>query len=686
MPFGSIQVKPGVNTVATPTLNSAGISKSNLVRFRGGLPEKLGGWSRFITSSLDSITRALHAWKDNNSNKWLAAGNLNSLNVISGPNVQDITPQYKVTNPIVNISTVAGSTTVTINDLSIGLLTTYDSVYFNTPVSIGGLILSGLYPVTGTPVTARYTITAGLPATSTVNNGGAVPQFTATSGSANVTVRLVAHGLSVGSKFYFPVPTNIGGVSISGVMTVASVIDVDNFVIAVMTKAAASASAYMNSGNAQYLYYLSVGPSLVTGSGVMGPIASNPIAAGYTSGSIATQTGAAVMSTDWTLDNWGDILLACSRGGPVYYWNPSSGFSTAVAVGTGPPQCNGIFIAMPAQILVTWGSASTLTSGNTSSALDPLIVRWSDQLNFTNWVVSSRTQAGSFHIPTGSEIRGGIQGANAAYIFTDVDVWSMTYIGYPLVFSFNNIYSSDGLVGPHAVTDFRGSTFWMGNNNFYMVGGGGVNLIPCPVWDNVFQDLDRANANKCVAAANDQFSEVWFFYPSVSGGTGECDKYVKVNISEGFVWDYGTMSRSAWQSYSVLGQPIGADPTTRYLQQHETSYGADGAAMDSYFETGFFPYGDGETFSVIDHFEPDMKFTTSNSSTPSASISVTLTAVNYPTDTASMVHSSVMTSTTEYISPRVRGRQAKWKIETNDATSWWRVGNTRYRFNPGGRR
>ena len=686
MPFGSIQVRPGVNTIATPTLNSAGISKSNLIRFRGGLVEKLGGWLKYITMPLDSICRALHAWKDNNGNKWLAAGNLMSLDVISGQTVFNITPEYLINNPAVNVSTVNGSTTVTIVDTSLGVLTTYDSVYFNTPISVGGIILSGIYQVTGTSIATEFFIQSALPATATVNSGGAVPVFTTTTGSAIVSVAFANHGLSVGNKFYFPIPTNVGGLSVSGVMTVSIVTDTDHFSVTATTKASVTTTASMNGGNAQYLYYLSIGPTLVSGSGVMGPIASGPLAASFTTGTSGTQTGTPITTTDWSLDNWGDILVACARGGPVYYWNPSSGFSTAVAVGSGPPQNNGIFIAMPAQILVAWGSASSLTSGNTNAALDPLIVRWSNQLDFTNWAVNSRTQAGSFHIPTGSAIIGGIQGSNAAYIFTDVDVWSMNYIGYPLVFGFNNVYSADGLIGPHAVTNFRGSTFWMGNNNFYMVGGGGVNLIPCTVWDNVFQDLDQGNSNKCVAAANDEFSEIWFFYPSVSGGTGECDKYAKVNVSEGFIWDYGTLSRSAWQSHSVLGSPIGADPMTLYLQQHETSYSADGAAMDSFYETGYFPYGDGETFAVIDHFEPDMKYTTFNSSTPSANINVTLTAVNYPNDAASMVSSTVMTSTTEYLSPRVRGRQAKWKVETNDATSWWRTGNIRFRFSPGGRR
>lgn len=689
MPFGSIQLKPGVNTIATPTLNVAGVSQSNLIRWKDGLPEKYGGWTRYVPSSMGSVTRALHAWQDLNQNKWLASGNLSSLKVMLSGSVTTITPQMTGSNVLLNVSSVKGSKVITIVDPNISNLIQYDSVFMNTPISIGGLIIAGLYQINATGASgSSYTIVANSPATVTENNVGTIPQFTTTTGSNIVTVTLLNHGLSTGDKFVFPVPSAVAntGITINGVYSNIVVVDSANFTITASVPAATDTALYtMNNGLAGYQYGLTGGPSIASASGGIGPIGQFAIGEGFviiTSNS--PQTGTPITTTDWSLDNWGEILLACPRGGEIWYWPPSSGFQSMIPIGTGPRFNNGIFVAMPQQILVAWGSTSTLTSANTDAAQDPLIVRWSDQLDFTNWNVNINTQAGSFHIPTGSEIRGAIQSPQQALIFTDLDCWSMQYMGPPLVFGFNQIGTGCGLVGSHAVANLYGRTYWMNDSNFFFTTGQGVQEIPCTVWDNVFQDLDTANKSKCVAAANSAFNEITFFFPSISGGTGECDKYAKLNVVSG-LWDYGSLSRSAWVDTTVLGNPIGADPTTTLLQTHESGYDNDGSAMDSFFETGYFPYGDGENFGVIDYFEPDMKWKTVNGSS-TAQVAVTLTAVPSPNGAQMISGPATMTSTTEYITPRLRGRQIKWRLETVDLGSWWRLGNIRYRFTVDGRR
>ena len=696
MPFSSIKLNPGVNTIATPTLNSAGISKSNLIRYRMGLVEKLGGWTKLVSNMMDSITKALHVWIGLDGHAFLAAGNLNSLMFSGHGSVYNITPQSLLTNPSLNITTILGTSNVSIVDTAISNMTQFDAVFFNTPITIGGIILTGFCQIIRGSAT-NYTVNTGQIAISSVSNAGAVPTLTTTAGASTVLVSFANHGLTLSSKFNFPIPTVVGGITVFGSLSPVLINDANSFTVSSPFAAVSAQIVSMNSGNAQYLYYVSLSPSVSGQYGALGPIGQFAVGEGYAYQSpISTQVGTPITAMDWTFGNWGEYLLACPRGGPIFYWNPHSGFGNMIPLGSGPGQNNGIFVSMPQQILVAWGSAATLISGNTNTVLDALLVRWSTMLDFTNWQVTSNTQAGSFRISTGSEIRGAIQGPCSALIFTDIDVWSMNYIGYPLVFGFNQIYAGGGLVGPHAVTTMRNSVFWMGNDNFYMSAGsgsaawtsaGGVSIIPCTVWDAVFQDLDTKNVNKCVAGANDDFSEITFFYPSISGGTGENDKYAKVNIAEGYTWDTGSMSRSAWYGRSILGYPIGADPSSLYLYQHETSYSADGDPMDTYFETGYFGYGDGENFSVVDHFEPDMKFTTVNSSTPPSNINVTITSVNYPNDIASMVAGPLtMTSTTEYLTPRLRGRQMKWRIETNDSTSWWRLGEVRYRFNVDGRR
>lgn len=685
MPFGAITVRPGVNTVATPTLNQAGISASNLIRFRDGLPEKMGGWMRFVPNAMDSITRELHAWEDLDNNSWLAAGSLLSLKVINAGVVTDITPQTLVTDTVIDVTTNAGSPIVTIVDTNVNNISQFSAVYFNTPITVGGICLSGLYAVTVAGAGTSYTIDAGQPAVTTVLNGGAVPSFTTTLNSPVVQVAFADHGLSDGEDFYLPISTIVGGISVSGSYD-ANNTATNTFTITAAQQATSVQVVSMNGGLAQFQYLISAGPSFTQTFGALGPIGEFAIGEGFQRTTTSnSQVGTPITAIDWTLDNWGEVLLACPKGGAIYYWQPNAGFTTAIPVGTGPSQNNGIFVSMPQQILCCYGSAKSLLPGNLDSSLDRLRMRWSTNQDFTNFKVSFLTLAGSFQIGTGSRIVGAIQAANSAFVLTDIDIYTMTFVDYPIVFSFNQIGTNCGLVGPHALTSMRGIVYWMSNGNFHRVtAGSGVQSIPCTVWDNVFQDLDKDNAHKVCAAANSDFDELIFFYPSLTGGTGENDKYAKVHVPSNS-WDYGDLSRSAWSDRSVLGNAIGADPTTTFLQQHEVGYSDDGAPMDAYLETGYFAVGDGENFAIIDHMEPDMKWQTASSTSPT-NVNMTVSTVDYPSGGFEMTNALTMSSTTQYISPRVRGRQAKFRIGSDAADGWWRLGNIRYRYGISGRR
>src|SRR5215831_11659522 len=260
MPFGSIKLIPGVNVERTPTLLEAGYASSSLIRWRDLLAEKLGGWIKFYPSTVPGIPRSLHAWNDLNSLSHLSVGTTTKWGVITSGSFQDITPQTLTSDFAPNFSTIMNTATVTIVDTNINTVTTFDDIYFNTPVAIGGLILSGLYPITLVTGATSYQITATSNATSTVNNAGAVPAFTTTSGSAFVSVALTAHGLSVGSTVNFPISTTVAGITIIGTYTVTAVADPNNFTIAGSVQASSNTTASMNSGNAELVYYINLGP------------------------------------------------------------------------------------------------------------------------------------------------------------------------------------------------------------------------------------------------------------------------------------------------------------------------------------------------------------------------------------------------------------------------------------------
>lgn len=674
MPEVALKLMPGVNVERTYALNEAGISACQLIRFKAGLPQKLGGWTRFYPFSIQGITRCLHAWGDLNGIERLAVGSTEVLGVITAGTFQDITPQTIISDFAPNFTTTMGDATIAIVDPNISNVTTFDAVFFNTPVSIGGLILQGAYQIASVLGTHSYSIIAATNAPNTELNAGTVPTFDSTLGSSIVTVTLADHGLSDGDLFTFPIPTTVGGVTILGTYPVSNTAPT-TFDISASALASSTATVDMNGGEAELLYYIALGPSAAgVGFGV-GPFG----AGGFGSGVVPPeQIGDPITTTDWTLDNWGQILIACPRNGGIYQWTPGTGFQNAQLVSTAPIFNGGIFVAMPEQILVAWGSTTFPPEQQ-----DPLIVRWSDSLDYTNWVVSSLTQAGSFRVPEGSKIMGGLQGPQQALIWTDLAVWSMAYQGLPYVFGFNKISEGCGLIGPHAACIMRGVVYWMGVGNFFALGGGAATPVPCSIWDFVFQNLDTANQTKCVAAPNSTFDEVTFYFPSASGGSGEIDSYVKMNIDEGS-WDYGTLSRTAWIDQSVLGQPIGVS-SNGLIFQHETSNDADGGPINSFFESGYFVVAEGQSFSFVDWIFPDMKWGEFGGS-QNASVQVTIYAATYPNSTPKAFGPFNMTSAKTFINCRLRNRLIRIRIESNDVGSFWRLGKLMIRMAPDGRR
>lgn len=847
MPWGSVTLRPGVNVETTPTLNQAGYSESSLIRFRNGLAQKVGGWQKYYPFAVGGVPRAMHAWQDLNEADHLLVGSTTILGVLTDNNLNLITPQTLTSNFSPNFTTLISTANVTIVDTNIANVTTYDSVDFRTPVSVGGIILSGVYPIDLNLSTISFQFVASSSATSTRTNatitgatqanpcvvtanahgfsngnliyidgvvgmtqlnkrlftiGGvaantfqlsgvnstaytaygsagtaspsAVPFFTTASGSASATVTLQAHGLSSGGTIVFPMSTTlqssvvtitnaspgvvtwftgvhgmvggetivfsttgalptgltagttyyvlaagittttfrvsatpggtaintssagsgihtgvVGSVTVEGTYTVSSVTDVNNFVIAIDATAAANSVVPMNSGNVQLKYYIALGPvSASTGYGI-GTYGSGS----YSTGSTASaQTGTPITSTDWTHDNWGSIALSCPEGGGIYQWAPDGGFATAKMVANSPPYNKGCFVAAPAQILIAWGSTQYHDIG---ADLDPLTYSWSDQLDYEFWtagVVNPATgnlsQAGTARIPTGSKIVAALQSSQQALMWTDLDLWAINYIGQPsqgFIFGQTKIGSSCGSLGSHAASQLGNTVYWMGRSNFFSLSGNGVTPMPCNVWDVVFQDLDVANAWKVRACPNTPFNEMMWEYPSLSGGTGENDSYVKVNVLDG-AWDYGpinAMPRSAWIDQSVLGMPIGASPAGA-IYQHETSENADGQPLVWSFRTGYWMIGEGEDVAFVDLVVPDFKYGTFNA-TPNASVQITIYTVMSPGGTERTYGPYTVTSSSTTFPTRVRGRQMAIKVSGSDLNSFVRLGRLRYRWAPDGR-
>ena len=690
----SLKILPGVDQNKTPALNEAAISESQLVRFipdrtLGGLVQKLGGWGKYLSSSIGSTVRALWAWEDTNNNSYLAigaeglpVGGGNALLTVTSGASSDITPQTSTTEPAVNASTDPTQTypnAVVIVDAG-NVPSNYDTVDIRTHISVGGIVLFGQYQCFNA-ASVSYTVYGSNAATTLVNNGGTVASFTTTVDSSDVLVNLPNHGLVVGDTFTILIATTVSTITLYGNYTVNSISTtnpLDEFTISGSNTANSVATVYENSGDAYFVYYKGSGP-LPAGSGFgVGPYGAGGFGTGIPP---VAGTGTPINAKDWSLDNWGQTLIANPLNGPIYQWTPNSGQTTATIISEAPSVNAGSFVAMPQRQIIAYGSTFT-------GIVDPLFIRWCDVENYNSWISTPTNQAGYYRIPKGSRIVQAIQGPQQGLIWTDLGVWAMQYVGPPYVYQFNEIGNGCGLIGQKAAASVNGVVYWMGPSQFYRLSGSGVEPIRCPVWDVVFQDLDVNNLDRIRIAPNSRFGEIAWHFPTISNG-GENYGYVKYN----FVldqWDYGFNSeanpyvaRSAWINESVLGPPIGAG-LNQYIFQHETSQNADGSAMNSYFQTGYFVLTEADMLMFIDQVWPDMKWGYFGGS-QSANILLTFFVTSYPGETPTAYGPYTLTQATTYITPRFRGRLVSIRVESNDIGSWWRLGNIRYRIQQDGR-
>tara|TARA_R110000868_G_scaffold102492_9_gene282212 strand:+ start:2483 stop:4573 length:2091 start_codon:yes stop_codon:yes gene_type:complete len=695
MPHASVKLKPGVDQNETPALNEAGISTSNLIRFiydraQGALIQKLGGWTKYYPNTTPAIVRALWAWEDTQAAIHLAYGTQTistsaQLGVITNGVASDITPRYADDNVAAAVSATSGSSYFVVTDATTAGITGYDSVYITTQIAIGGVVLFGQYLcnpngyIGGTTFTVQALDALGNPlaATSTTSTT-ALPLFSVTNASPTATVTLDNHGYLVGSTFPVLLSTTVGGTVFYGNYLVQTVVDANNFTIITTTLPTSTTTGYLNSNLAHYIYSYGVG-AIPTGTGYgVGAYGSG----GYGTGTaVIPSTGTAIPASDWTLDNWGAFLLACPIGPitppfqPIYQWDSETGSPIASVIPNAPVVNDGMFVAMPQRQIIAWGSTFT-------GIQDPLLIRWCDVNNYDDWTGTVTNQAGSYRLPKGSKIVGCIQGPQQALVWTDLNVWSMQYIGQPYVYSFNEIGSGCGMIARKAAASFNGVVYWMGPSQFFSLTGTGVQPVACPIWDVIFQDLDQTQTSKIRVAVNSRFGEITWYYPTMSSG-GEVTAYVKLNANLQ-TWDFGTLGRSAWVDQSVLGPPIGADPTSLYLYQHETSTNADGQAMNSSFQTGYYAMAEADVLTFVDQVWPDMKWGYYGG-TQNATVDITFYVANYPGETPRTYGPYAVTESTKFITPRFRGRLVSINISSNDIGSFWRIGNMRYRLESDGK-
>ena len=642
MPLKKIGFTPGFNKQATATEAENQWIDGDNVRFRYGMPEKIGGWEQLKVNTLVGAARAQHTWVDLDGRKYAAIGT-NRLLVIYYDNtfydVTPIDPDRQSTGA--NITTTNGSTTVTITTTSAHA------------IEVGDLV--------------------------TFENAGS---FTA--GQTDYTA----------SDFD------------DVVFEVKTVPSTTTFTIQMPT--AETGTGATNDGTLDSLPYILIGNLITTpaygwGAGSFGL---------STWGTPRTSTTVILDPGSWSLDNYGQNLIATVHNGRTFQWIPISGNATALttraaSLSGNPTKSVMSIVSDRDRHLIQLGTETTI---GTPSTQDKMFIRFSDQEDPTTYAPTSVNTAGTFRIDSGTRIVGAVKGKDYLLILTDTSAYVMQFVGPPFTFSIRQVGSNCGLFGQHCAVFVDGAVYWMSEEGGFFVYDGTVKSLPCSVEDFVYTTagdnlgVSFTNGEQIYAGHNSLYSEINWFYPK--SGSNFVDRVVTYNYAER-VWTTGTLARTTYADTSVFALPYATKftqnvaptfPTvqgisasqgnTKYYAQetgvNEVDAVGNETAINAYIQSGDFDLdveGDGQFLMKIRRFIPDFKVIAGNAT-------VTLNLRDFPSETAtsSPYGPFTITSSTTQIHTRARARLVNLKIENTAVGENWRMGLFRFDVQPDGRR
>jgi hypothetical protein len=508
-------------------------------------------------------------------------------------------------------------------------------------------------------------------------------------GTTRVCVSDNAHGRKDGDFVFFTSAAVIGSdVSLEGVYSI-SVVDTNVYAIENSTAAGATST---QAGSATFHYLIATGAeNAISGLGFGSASYQATVCASQTRAwNQPTSTGASDFVseiTQWSLDNWGEDVIANRRGGSIYYWNTDASTSpiraakVSGATNSTPTTVNSIIVSPNDRHLIALGGNSFGTTASPTGTYDPMTVRWSDQEDYTNWIPSVSSTSGEVVLTDGTRIVGGIRSRNAVNIFTDNSLWQMQFVGPPFTFSFNQVGTNCGLISPHSGVDYDGRTYWMDFDNFYVFDGT-VRKLDCTVRRHIYDNLNDNQKDKVFAGVNSEFTEIIWLYPSKN--SDDCDSYVIFSPEENY-WTIGSCFWTTFNDRTVFGNTITTGTTVAgshiYNNEPVSIYTGNGAALTSFIESGDIEIGEaGDDIMFMDKVIPDFDLS-------AGTLKFSVVTKQYPESTESITKGPyTIANTTSKVDLRARGRQAKIKVSCESTGAKWRWGSLRLGIQPDGRR
>jgi hypothetical protein len=521
--------------------------------------------------------------------------------------------------------------------------------------------------------------------------------FTATNGSAIITVADTAHGCVTGDFVTYSGATGLGGNITATVLNKehqVTVVGANSYTINVGVNAnATDVSGSPGGGTVTAAYQINVGPEFQIpttgwGSGTWG---AGPWGTGGTS--IASLRL-------WSQINFGEDLIFAPRDGQIYYWDATSGvnargvlLSSLGGASDVPTVQRFVFVSDVSRFVFAFGCNEI---GDTVQ--NPMLIRWSDQESAADWTPSPTGQAGSIQLSDGSELITCLQTRQEIVVWTDSALYSIQYVGVPAVWSTQLLASNISIYGQNAKAVASGVIYWMGVDKFYKYDGR-TQTLRCDLREYIFSDINQSQNQQVFAGTNEGFNEVWWFY--CSAGSTVVDKYVVYNYAED-IWYYGTMGRTAWLDSGLRDYPLAAT-YSRNLVNHEQGVDDNETAtplpIAASIGSSEFDIDDGHNFGFIWRVLPDLTFRGSTGDlTPQCNMTLiplrnsgsgfTTPASTNGTSSAEIqrIATAPIEEFTGQVYIRVRGRQLIFKVDSNRLGTTWQLGAPRLDIKPDGRR
>jgi hypothetical protein len=725
MPLQKIQFKPGFNKQQTATGAEGQWIDGDNIRFRYGEPQKIGGFQQLVASTLAGPAREQHTWTALDGKKYAAIGTSKLLVIYYETEFFDITPLGTALTSCTYTSTT-GSATVTINKIA-HRLEVGDYIIFTSVTTPGPTTTSytsadfttNVFEVLSVPTSGTFTVT--MPS---VEGGTGV-----TAGGTITTTPYIKIGpISQTPAFGYGTGYFGGTIPTSVTTQLDGALNNSDTTITVDATAAFPTTGRIDIGTELITYTGKTGTTF-TGCvrGVNGSTAAshldNAIVTNATDwvdwGEESNNIGVTLSPASWSLDNFGQILVATIKNGKTFTWNPSSPGRLGVraTIVSGAPTASIMSVVSDRdRHLFLMGTETTIGDPSTQ---DPMFIRFSNQEDINTWNPTVTNTAGTFRLDTGNEIIGALQGKDYILVLTDQAAYTIQFVGPPFTFSIRQVGTNCGCIGQHAMIYAQGAVFWMGVGGGFFAFDGTVKQIPSLVEDFVFTDIgDNLGFNYdasqiTYAYHNSLYNEVGWNY--AKAGSTQVDRNVVYNFVEN-TWAVGSLARTTYIDAQTFNLPYatqyitnsiptfptinGATNTfgsTKYWAQetgfNEVDVNGNATAIAAYIQSGDYDIseqglgGDGQLIMRIKRFIPDFKSLEGNAK-------ITLFFRDYPANANSIPSNTpplitgpfTITSSTDKVDTRVRGRQVSLKIENDAVNETWRYGTLRLDIEAGGRR